>query len=331
MKKFVSAALCAVLALALAACGGPDAPSSYSVEVVGPARTSAPAPTPAPAGSEPAAAGWAVAPRKDITVTQSLADFAKPQRTQLAQQDQLAFFEQNDMTGVIDLEGNIRIPAEKNVHWCPVCGITNGDESEIYEQDGTVVGSGGHGSTGSVVYYDTASRTAYVEDMGWLFAWDEVQVPTNQPFIATAVTITEKQGQGEADDLYLNATGAAVTVSGRQGDVILMPDGTPLDGVVYEQVNAASEGLFAAKMGGAWGYVNATTGRQAVPFVYLQALPFHEGLAAVQSQTGWGYVAADGTEKTAMTFLHAQSATGGKAWVETADGWGVAILDEWPA
>ena len=57
-----------------------------------------------------------------------------------------------------------------------------------------------------------------------------------------------------------------------------MPDGTALDGVVYEDVTSASEGLFAAKMAGLWGFVNATTGQQAVPFVYEAGAPLQRGV-----------------------------------------------------
>ena len=137
MKKVLSLCLAAALALSLAACK--NEPESYPVEVVGPERTSAPVPTADPEASASPQPGWVVAPRTDIDIQKSLADYAKPQATQLAQQDQLAFFLQNDKIGVIDLDGTVRIPAEKDVHWCDVCGITNSDESEIYEQDGTVV------------------------------------------------------------------------------------------------------------------------------------------------------------------------------------------------
>ena len=330
MKKVLSLCLAAALALSLAACGKSE-PESYPVEVVGPERTSAPMPTAdpqAPASPQP---GWLVAPRTDIDIQKSLADYDKPQATQLAQQDQLAFFLQNDKIGVIDLDGTVRIPAEKDVHWCSVCGITNSDESEIYEQDGTVVGSGGHGLAGGTIYYDVNSKKVYAEDMGWLYSWEEIKASTNQPFIADAVSITPKEGAGGPDDTYISATDTPVNVSEAQGKIIIMPDGAALDGVVYEDVTSASEGLFAAKMAGLWGFVNATTGQQAVPFVYEAVRPFNEGLAAVKTATGWGYINTSGAEQTGMTFENAQSASGGKAWVKTADGWGVALLSDWKA
>ena len=328
MKKVLSLCLAAALALSLAACK--NEPESYPVEVVGPERTSAPVPTADPEASASPQPGWVVAPRTDIDIQKSLADYAKPQVTQLAQQDQLAFFLQNDKIGVIDLDGTVRIPAEKDVHWCGVCGITNSDESEIYEQDGTVVGSGGHGLASGTLYYDVNSKKVYAEDMGWLYSWEEIKASTNQPFIADAVSITPKEGAGGPDDTYISATDTPVDVSEVQGKIIIMPDGTALDGVVYEDVTSASEGLFAAKMAGLWGFVNATTGQQAVPFVYEAVRPFNESLAAVKTATGWGYINTSGAE-TVMTFENAQSASGGKAWVKTADGWGVALLSDWKA
>lgn len=329
MKKVLSLCLAAALALSLAACK--NEPESYPVEVVGPERISAPVPTADPEASASPQPGWVVAPRTDIDIQKSLADYAKPQVTQLAQQDQLAFFLQNDKIGVIDLDGTVRIPAEKDVHWCDVCGITNSDESEIYEQDGTVVGSGGHGLASGTLYYDVNSKKVYAEDMGWLYSWEEINASTNQPFIADAVSITPKEGAGGPDDTYISATGTPVDVSEAQGKIIIMPDGAALDGVVYEDVTSASEGLFAAKMAGLWGFVNATTGQQAVPFVYEAVRPFNEGLAAVKTATGWGYINTSGAEQTVMTFENAQSASGGKAWVKTADGWGVALLSDWKA
>ena len=175
------------------------------------------------------------------------------------------------------------------------------------------------------------SKKVYAEDMGWLYSWEEIKASTNQPFIADAVSITPKEGAGGPDDTYISATDTPVDVSEVQGKIIIMPDGTALDGVVYEDVTSASEGLFAAKMAGLWGFVNATTGQQAVPFVYEAVRPFNEGLAAVKTATGWGYINTSGAEQTVMTFENAQSASGGKAWVKTADGWGVALLSDWKA
>ena len=82
---------------------------------------------------------------------------------------------------MIDLDGTVRIPAEKDVHWCDVCGITNSDESEIYEQDGTVVGSGGHGLASGTLYYDVNSKKVYAVDMGWLYSWRRYRPAPTSP------------------------------------------------------------------------------------------------------------------------------------------------------
>ena len=331
MKKFLGICLAAGMALALAACGDKP-PESYAVEVVGPERTSAPAPSQDPQAATPRP-GWLVAPRADLEITVSLAEYESPQQGTLTGQAQLAFFVQGGKTGVIDLQGNVRIPAEKDVHWCPVCGITNADESEIYDQNGGVVGSGGHGVSQSEIYYDLNSKQLYAMDMGWLFSWDQMQVTTAQPFIAQVAYIAPKEGEATPEDVYLDSTGEAVTVTqpAPAAYMLMMPGGQPLDNVQYEQVNGATEGLFATKKGGLWGFVNATTGQQAVPFVYSQVRPFREGLAAVQTGTGWGYVDTAGSETTVMTFAGAQTAAGGAAWVKTAEGWGVAQLSQWGA
>lgn len=326
MKKVLSASLAICLAFGLAGCGQ-KTPSSYPVEVVGPERTSAPAPTQAPDASPTPQPGWVVAPRTDIEITASLADQGTVQYLTTQERQQLSLFTQNGQTGVIDLAGKIVVPAEKDVHWCPVCGITNNGESEIYNARGEVVGVGGHGIGGGSIFYDTATGKVYMDDgMGYLVPWSQDMVYSPEAFIARVVTITPDES---ANEYYIEGETTPVRLGEVTGYMLFTPEGKPLDNLEYEDLAAQSEGAFAAKMKGSWGFVSAATGEQLVPFVYQQVRPFRNGLAAVKTDTGWGYVSLAGVEKTSMTFVDAQTAVDGKAWVKTAEGWGVAELAAW--
>ncbi|SEJ37138.1 WG containing repeat-containing protein [Cyclobacterium xiamenense] len=57
------------------------------------------------------------------------------------------------------------------------------------------------------------------------------------------------------------------------------------------QLLPGNEGLYGARMGGSYGYVDAT-GNTAIKAQYDRVLPFSEGLAAVQVGSKWGYIDA---------------------------------------
>ena len=335
MKRTLVFLLTACLALGLAGCGkpagqtGPGSASPRASPGAGaPAATEAPQPRPTPAP------GWVVEPRSDLEIVQSLAEFLPVEHLTTAERQQLALFTQNGGTGVIDLAGNIVVPAEKNVHWCPVCGITNEGETEIYNAQGEVVGSGGHGISESGIFYDEASGTLYLEDwMGYLQPWSQEYTYSPDPIIAKVVSITALTGLEDpgSSRYHMGDEEHPVELSEPSAVMLFLPDGTPLTDTRYEAVEAASESVFPVKQGGLWGFVSAADGKEMVPCQYRQVRPFKNGLAAVQTDTGWGYVSLAGTQKTSMTFLDAQTATGGKAWVKTSEGWGVAELSAWPA
>lgn len=335
IKKWIGAGLALCLAISITACGTKAASSDYGVQVISPQKTSAPAPSKADSNAEPTAtpkAGYVVGPLKDIEITQSLADYSAPINDTLKDQQNLAFFEQDGKTGVIDLDGNIIVPAEKNVHWCPMCGITTDGETEIYNEKGEVIGSGGHGAFGLSVFYDADQNVLYSEgEFGQLNPWSKDTLNTLEPIIVPVVTISSTT----ADDpnwkgYYLQTEDNSVNISDPTGYMLFKPDGTPLVSQVYQQIQRASVGTFAVQKDGLWGYLNQETGEQLVDCLYLDARPFCNDRAAVKTDTGWGYISLAGNKKTSMDFLEAQSAYNGKAWVKTADGWGVIQLTDYP-
>ena len=329
MKRILAAAM-AFLLLTFAGCGA-EKPDSYPVEIEGPQQTSAPAQQQEENGpsAEPAKPGWQYGPSKEIEITESLAAYAPAINNGGEWHRELALFQQEGKTGVIDMKGNVVVPAQEDVHWCPVCGITNQDETKIFDEKGEVIGAGGHDLGGGMPLYDPSRNEIYRDSYGFLTSWDDVYVGSADNFIAQVVSITAAQDPNTA--IYEMAdSGERVDVGEVTGYMLFMPDGTKLDGVVYEQLEYGKEDTFAAKNGGSWGFVHAVTGQQLVGFRYKSVLPFHQGLAAVEAEDGWTYVNKQDTQKT-VTFEKATSAHNGRAWVKTAEGWGVIKLDDWLA
>lgn len=336
-KKWIAAALAVCLAVGFTACKKSD--EGYGVTEIGPEKTSAPSTVQPQPSAEPTAtpkpqAGFVVGPVKDVDIVASLADYSAPSQTQLSleEREQLAFFKQNGKTGVIDMKGNIVIPVEKDVHWCPVCGITNEGETEIYNAKGEVIGSGGHGQFESPIYYDTKTKALYLENMETLVSWNQEMLNTLEPVIATVVTLTPTTQEDSGwKGSFLNDESSPVIVGETEGYMLFKPDGTVLSNQVYEEIQRASTGTFAVKQNSLWGYVNQETGEEMVKCQYLEALPFNGDRAAVKAESGWGYISLTGRQKTSMDFLGAASAADeSAAWVRTAEGWGVVNLSDYP-
>lgn len=334
MKRSYIVVLAFVFALALAACGGNASSGTSQPESTAVPAPATPAPTEQPAsdGSPTAqqkAEGWVIAPRTDLEITGSLADYTAPANGALDNQAGLSFFEQDGKTGVIDQKGKIVIPASEDVHWCAECGITNADESKIFNAFGEVVGQGGHGVTDAQILFDTVSGQLYLQSADTLYPFAEYMASV-QPYVArrAAVALLE---DGTDAEYYVEdgQTGEVQPASCQlqEGYVLIASDtGRQLNGQVYEDIQAYAGGLFAVCQNGLWGYVDME-GTAAIPCQYQAALPFYNSLAAVQDQSGlWGYINLAGTPKTEFAYLAASTAVDGKAWVKTSEGWGVMTI-----
>lgn len=333
-KTVLAAVLVLALGLSLAACGEKE-PEDYGIEVEGPKRTSAPVPSqPASSSASEPDDGivWALEPRADLEITRSLADYDPPARFTLDGQARLAFFEQGGSVGVISLTGEIVVPAAENVHWCRVCGITNADESRIFDASGAVVGSGGHGGSMDWCVYDEASGRVYWQDYGYYTAWSAGGERNSGYIMAPVVKISLLETDIPDFPDYL-ADGIAeypVEVT-RTGEYMLLDlgAGRPVNNrryTAYEQRGS----YFMVQQNGLWGCVDGE-GHELLSCTYLEVRPFVDGVAAVRTGTGWGFVDMDGRAFTAMDFLGAASAFEGRAWVKTEDGWGVIELAKNPA
>ena len=331
-KRVLALAAASALALSLTACGGAEAPSA-----------------PPESLSEEAASvqtvEWLVEPRSDLEIAVSMAELGQPRNPEraagLANQGELAFFGQNGGFGVIDLDGNIVIPASEGAVWCSLCGITNQDESIIFDGEGNHVGVGGHDGGGSNLMYDP-DRQQFLD--GDMIMVQPVQPGQNTGIrAARVVRITEAaDGIGNGHYLYSEEAGDIATTEEPLGTWVLMgTDAQPLlDGEQLEDVaglwnllrgsqltdDPVREGLILVKQNGLWNYLDAETCRVHLGG-YLNARPFVNGRAAVRTESGWGYIDRDGTELTPMLFEDAASVSpDGRAWVRTEDGWGVIAL-----
>lgn len=325
-------ALVLALGLSLAACGDKP-PEDYGIEVEGPKRTSAPAPSqPASSGdAQPEGIVWALEPRTDIEITRSLADYDPLSSGALPQQNRLAFFSQNGSTGAIDLSGNIVVPAAENVEWCPLCGIAGVADHRVFDSNGGVRTDTGHGGSMDPYVYDEASGQAFVQSYGYYTPWADRYDRSAGYVMTPVVRITRLEPEDFSFEFLLEQeTEYPIEVAQTNTFLLLnMATGQPVGGqryTAYEQRGS----LFTVQQNGLWGCVDGEGG-QVLACTYLELRPFVDGVAAARTDTGWGFVDMDGRPYTAMDFLGAASAFEGRAWVKTEEGWGVIELAKNPA
>ena len=331
-----AAALLLALGLlaALAGCGEKE-PTDYGIEIEGPKRTSAPAPS--QAGSdlngdgEPEGIVWSLAPRTGIEITRSLADYDAPTAGALAGQGRLAFFRQDGSTGVIDLSGNVVVPAYENVEWCPVCGIVSVDGHRMYDAAGGVYADRGHGGVQAPYVYDEASGQAYAQAFGTYMPWAERQEQTSGYEMVPVVRIT-RLGEDDFGFSFVLEGGVEypADVEGLHTYLLLNKStGLPVNSQRYTDYELRGS-LFTVQQNGLWGCVDGE-GHELLSCTYIDLRPFVDGVAAVHTGSGWGFVDMEGRAFTAQDFLGAASAYEGSAWVKTEEGWGVIDLAKNPA
>lgn len=98
-------------------------------------------------------------------------------------------------------------------------------------------------------------------------------------------------------EVFFSSKSDMIVVSGTFGYGIVTKKGVQLVPCVYEEIYAdySGSGLFSAKLNGKWGFLNVL-GKQAIPHIYDDALPFYEGMAAVKKSGKWGYIDKKGKE-----------------------------------
>ena len=329
LRAFAALLLCAVL---LAGCGGQETASSAPTDAsssAGGAGSSAPAATPEPTAQAGPAVDWLVQPRTDLEIVYSLVEHASPDNGVLQDHAYLSLFEQNGKIGAINYDGKIVVPAEEDIHWCPVCGLTNTDESKIFNDLGEDVGSGGHGLPDMEIVYDSGLGAAYVLEMDQLVPLTEYGANV-QPSVAQLGTLTAAPADDFSAYLWTDpATGQTEprAVEWGEGYVLVQASTGKQVGPVCEAIESYSDGLYAVCQDGLWGYLDIE-GSQIIPCQYQKARPFCGNLAAVQNTDGlWGYISLAGTVKVPFQYQGAASVSNGRAWVKTAEGWGVIAVN----
>ena len=333
MKRTVCALLAALLCLTLAACGGKKT-QVYDVTVIGPEQTGAPAKTPAPQSAQPAVDDglpWLVQPDASIEWVQSLADYPQNSNDPMTHREELYLFSRGGRVGVIDLRGHVVVPESEDVHWCSLCGITNADETKIFNAAGQVVGAGGHGGHGDPFEYDENSGVLYDSYFGEYTPWNAA-VAVSGSFMAKVVRLSERalaEGEELVEPFRFNADGTLTALQVEETGRFIQIDGMtgrPLTGAQYEDYKLCKSGLFPVKQNGLWGYVDED-GAVQISCKYENVLPFDSGTAAVRMNGSWRYInLADVYQTDDMDFEEVATACGGKAWVKTAAGWGVMAL-----
>lgn len=328
LRALAALALCAAL---LAGCG-PAVSGSSDPASAGSEPSATPAPTAAPtAEPTPEAAtqtDWLLAPRTDLEITCALVEYASPSSGYLQDHVSLALFTQNGKTGAIRYDGKIVVPAEEDVHWCEVCGLTNADESKIFNDLGEDMGRGGHGLFDMEIVYDAALGQAYVLDMGELVPLTDFSASV-RPYVARIGSLVAAPTDDFNAYIWQNGStgeGEPRNVEWGEGYVLVQASTGRQVGPVCQAIGNYSDGLYAVQIDGLWGYLDIE-GTQVIPCQYQQVRPFCGNLAAVQNAEGlWGYIGLSGTVKVPFQYLGAASVSSGRAWVKTAEGWGVVAI-----
>ncbi len=330
-KTAAALALALAFGLCFAACGEKE-PEDYGIEVEGPKRTSAPAPSQtASSTAQPEGIVWALEPRADIEITRSLADYDPPASGNLPQQGQLAFFTQNGSSGVVDFSGGILVPASENVEWCPVCGIAGVADHRVFDGGGNVRTDTDHGAALEPYVYDEVSGQAYASAFGTYIPWAEQHEASSGYEMAPVVRIT-RLGEDDFGFSFVQEGGAEYPAEVEEtGSFLLLnkTTGLPVNSQRYTAYELRAN-LFTVQQNGLWGCVDGE-GNELLACTYLELRPFVDGVAAARTDAGWGFVDLEGRPYTPMEFLGAASAFEGRAWVKTAEGWGVIELAQNPA
>ena len=96
----------------------------------------------------------------------------------------------------------------------------------------------------------------------------------------------------------------------RRGEFVVSP--------IYQDIQTATEGLFAAHNSKGYGFINEN-GLTVVPFIYQDATPFSEGAAAVQKDSVWIFINHSGQKLFPQSFINVSPFSSGLAAVTVND------------
>lgn len=94
--------------------------------------------------------------------------------------------------------------------------------------------------------------------------------------------LVDYQAPPEFLDIFWDKPTNSFGLKDKKGNTVVSPK--------YKIISNIFEGLYMCDLNGKWGFLNAVTGKEAIPFVYDYAKPFSGGLALVQKGGKYGMI-----------------------------------------
>lgn len=244
----------------------------------------------------------------------------------------VCFLEAKGVQSIISYDGSILSELSyDDFNYCGVCEcITNHTyclTEPNYTQVESMIGHGGGVATPYI--YDKDTGNLYAAVMGSFEPRSDIDRAIVS-ICAKYLLTEEERGWYDTDYGYRNEGGYGIVVNGE-----LVQEG-------FDLYTAYSCGVVAMRsIDGKWGYYDAK-GNEILPCEYgasaiqiydengnIVNVPYHatEGILTLNRNGKWGYADTRGNMLTDFEFEEARPVINGKAWVKTAEGWGVIALD----
>ena len=236
---------------------------------------------------------------------------------------------------LIGYDGRIKaeIPSD-GLAYCAVCdSVTNHnyfiDIDNNYKITEKYIGHGGGVCTPYI--YDKETGEFFSLTRGKYFKENDVEYAIVSVSVKRDLTAKEKETILHYEDfIYESTDGYGVVVN---GELVLSG---------FDMYSLYSCGVIALRSNGKWGYYD-TKGKEIFPCVYdssemtihiantlnTTTVPYSatDGVIVLNKGGKWAFADTEGNMLTDFEFDEALPVYKGKAWVKTADGWGVIVLN----
>lgn len=243
-----------------------------------------------------------------------------------------SFLKSNGVQSIIGYDGIIKckLPVYEycDYTYCSLCQCITNHMYRVSEPDYTVTEiGGGHGGSGRSPYIydrDTEGLISPGVDLAPATNINRAIVEISEKY---ELSESEKGGWYDTDYAYKNVGGYAIWINGE-----IVQQG-------FDEYMPYSCGIVALRStNGKWGYYDAE-GNEILPCEYDASehstdanpkrypYPASEGILTLNKNGKWAYADSKGNMLTDFEFDEARPVYQGKAWVKTAEGWGVIELD----
>lgn len=223
----------------------------------------------------------------------------------------LSFFKVGGKTGVVDYQGEIKIPYEDNVSWC-IEGFVDAHHNK-YDSEFRKETAGGHGVDGSYLFDLNTYKLVDDTGEGWPeFVDIDYYIKNNH-----SLSGIYKCAYFKADkdmEFALNME--------KETDFFIVLDekGVPITEPNIQEGTGFYDGISAIKKDNKWGFISVD-GNMLLDFQYDYAYNFMDDIAAVCKDGKWGYINKDGSVYKDFVFDATRSFFKGKAWVKLNGKW----------